>query len=257
LGDYFLDVVIDKKQFVLDVGRVITIFISSIYFAVTTVGLFEAVYYYSNYNRAESEKQELLRKNLQTQFDTLKSQVNPHFLFNSLNSLSSLISIDAQRAEQFVEELSGVYRYLLKSNERELNTLKDEIQFIKSYVYLLTTRFGKNLEVEINVDDAFNDHLLPPLTLQLLVENSVKHNIISSEQPLRIKIFTTPDASLHVVNNLQKKVRGVLSGKVGLSNIISKYELLRQKELTVKETLTEFIVIIPLIKAEEYESIHY
>ena len=257
LGDYFLDTLIDKKPFALDLARVITIFCNSIYFAVTTVGLFEAVYYYSNYNRAELEKEELLRTNLQTQFDSLKGQVNPHFLFNSLNSLSSLISIDPQKAEQFVEELSSVYRYLLKSNERELNTLKEEISFINSYVYLLTTRFGNNLKVNINTADGYENYVLPPLTLQLLVENSVKHNIISTEQPLHINIFTSDDGCLHVVNNLQKKTRAVMSGKLGLTNIMSKFKLLRQQELVVKETKTEFIVIIPLIKAEEYKSIHH
>jgi LytS/YehU family sensor histidine kinase len=97
--------------------------------------------YYSNYTGRTVERR-IIATNLQTQFDSLKGQVNPHFLFNSLNSLSSLISIDPQKAEQFVEELSSVYRYLLKSNERELNTLKEEISFINSYVYLLTTRFG-------------------------------------------------------------------------------------------------------------------
>ena len=223
----------------------------------TSIGLFEAVYYYSNYNRSELENKELLRANLQSQLDSLKGQVNPHFLFNSLNSLSSLITIDPVKAEAFVEELSSVYRYLLRGTEKALNTLRDEIQFIHSYNYLLTTRFGENLTINIEISPNYLNHLLPPLTLQLLVENAVKHNIISKEQPLQVNIFTTASDRLHVVNNLQKKSRGVLSDKMGLNNIIAKYELLHQPTIEIKETNKEFIVIVPLIKAEEYESIHH
>ena len=257
LGDYFLDHLIDKNPLVVDGARVVTIIVSSVFFAVTTIGLFEAVYFYSNYNKAEMEKEELKRINLQTQFDSLKEQVNPHFLFNSLNSLSSLISTDAQKAEQFVEELSGVYRYLLTTNARKLNTLKEEIRFIQSYVFLLTTRFGDNLNVSIETAHGFESYLLPPLTLQLLVENAVKHNLVSREAPLYIRIFTTENGFLHVTNNLQKKRKGIISGKVGLSNIISKYQLLHQPDLEIKETEKEFIVILPLIKVEAYESIHH
>jgi two-component system, LytTR family, sensor kinase len=256
-GDFFLDHIIDHQPFILQWQRMTTIFINSIYFAVTTVGLFEAVYYYSNYNRAEMEKQELVRTNLQTRFDSLKGQVNPHFLFNSLNSLSSLITIDPPKAEQFVVELSSVYRYLLKSNEKHLNTLQEEIDFIRSFVYLLTSRFGSNLTVSIDAATEFSAYFLPPLTLQLLVENAVKHNVISAEAPLHIRIFTTADARLHVVNNLQKKHREVFSEKVGLANIINKYRLLHQPELIATETGSEFHVAVPLIKEDQYERIYH
>ena len=257
LGDFFLDQIIDGRPFYFNWMRLVQLTAGALFFTLTTIGLFEAVYYYSNYNRSEIEKEELLRTNLQSQFDSLKGQVNPHFLFNSLNSLSSLISKDPQRAEKFVEDLSTVYRYLLKSNERELNTLQEEVNFIQSYLYLLTTRFGENLKVTIHIAAVYEAYLLPPLTLQLLVENAVKHNIISSEEPLHLSIYTTEDDRLHVVNNLQRKTREVLSEKVGLSNIMTKYELLRQPPIEVKETGNAFIVIIPLINATTYESIHY
>ncbi|MDQ3292622.1 MAG: histidine kinase [Bacteroidota bacterium] len=257
ISEYVVDNVIDKGSFLNDPARRIIIPLQALTFTLFTIGLFEAFYFYSNYSRSELEKEELLRANLQSQFDSLKGQVNPHFLFNSLNSLSSLIMKDPARAEIFVEEMSNVYRFLLRSNEQELITLKEELDFIQSYLHLLNTRFGDNLKVKINVEENYYSYLLPPLTLQLLVENAVKHNIISRDQPLQLHLFTSSYQRLHVVNNLQKKTREVLSEKVGLSNIISKYKLLRQPEVEIIQTATEFAVIIPLIKAEEYESIHH
>lgn len=196
---------------------------------------------------SQLEAEQLKKAQLQTQFDSLKEQVNPHFLFNSLNSLSSLIATDPVRAEEFVEEMSRVYRYLLRSNEEQLTSLQKEIAFIESYNLLLKTRFGNGFQPVIRIEEEVKDWLLPPMTLQLLIENAVKHNIIDPDTPLTVQIYTHHEKLL-VSNNLQKKNKPVVSNKVGLSNIISKYKLLNYAGVEIKETDKEFIVVLPLIK---------
>ncbi len=221
--------------------------------AVTTIyilGLAEAFYHYDQLNRSEKEKEELLRINLHSQYDSLKQQVNPHFLFNSLNSLSSLISIDPQKAEKFVEELSQVYRYLLQSNRDELTTLRKELDFIKSYLHLLKTRFGEGFRVNIDLPEAVMQDLIPPLILQLLVENAVKHNEISTAHPLHLSIRSQDGERLVVSNNLQRRKIIVPSDKVGLANIIARYRLLNHPYVEIRETEDEFTVILPLIKKQ-------
>jgi hypothetical protein len=257
LGDLLVDKAIDHKPLDLSFGHLATVFLSALLFAFTTTGLFEAVYYFTHFSRAEREKEELLRANLQSKYDSLKDQVSPHFLFNSLSTLSSLIAKDAAKAEHFVENLSNVYRYLLRSNEQPLIPLQDELQFIQSYAHLLATRYGENFGITLQIDEAYFTYLIPPLTLQLLVENAVKHNTISRDQPLQVRIFSTASDRLHVVNNLQRKKSSVMSEKVGLSNIIGKYRLLKYPDVEIKESAAEFTVIIPLIKADTYAGLHY
>jgi sensor histidine kinase YesM len=206
----------------------------------------EAAAFYERWKKATVLAEQLKRENLQTQLDSLKAQVNPHFLFNSLNSLSSLISEDAVQAEKFLDELSKVYRYLLRNNEDDLTTLAEELQFIQSYYHLLKTRYGESLQVQTRIDPQYLDYQLPPLTLQMLVENAVKHNRMMKERPLKIVLKSEGD-KLIVVNNLQRKVRQVSSNRVGLGNIAKKYKLLDQEDIVVKESESEFAVIIPLI----------
>lgn len=202
---------------------------------------------YQRVKISQVEAEQLKKEQLQTQFDSLKEQVNPHFLFNSLNSLSSLIATDPVKAEEFVEEMSRVYRYLLRSNEEHLTSLQKEIEFIESYNLLLKTRFGKGFQPAIKVEEEVKDWLLPPMTLQLLIENAVKHNIVDPDTPLIVQLYTQNE-KLVVSNNLQKKKRAVVSNKIGLNNIISKYKLLNHPEVEIIETDNEFKVVLPLIK---------
>lgn len=222
--------------------------------AIISIGLYEALYFYTRYLKAEKEKEQLLRANLQSQLESLRTQVNPHFLFNSLNSLTALISKDCDRAERFVEEMSGVYRYLLRNNMEDLTSLEQELQFIRSYLHMQETRFGRGLQYTIDVENRFKTMRLPPLTLQMLVENAIKHNVVSAGSPLHIRIAAEEDDRLTVRNNLQKKYRRVVSGKIGLSNIISKYKLLNAPEIEIEENEKEFVVSIPLIRNHELES---
>lgn len=196
---------------------------------------------------SQLEAEQLKKAQLQTQLDSLKEQVNPHFLFNSLNSLSSLITTDPNKAEEFVVEMSSVYRYLLRSNEEQLTTLQKELEFIESYNLLLKTRFASGFKPVIKVEEKMKEYLLPPMTLQLLVENAVKHNIVDPDTPLTVQLYTQ-DGKLIVTNNLQKKNKAVVSNKIGLSNIIQKYKLLNCADVEIKETANEFSVILPLIK---------
>ena len=208
----------------------------------------EGAAFFEKWREVVDEADQLKRENLQSQLEGLKGQVNPHFLFNSLNSLSSLISDDPEKAEKFLDEMSKVYRYLLRTNEEGLTTLESELQFIQSYFHLLKTRYGDGVDMETRINEKYNCYQLPPLTLQMLVENAVKHNMILKDSPLQILIMTTNSGKLVVTNNLQRKDRMVSSNKVGLTNIVKKYRLMKMEEISVRDDGKEFAVIVPLIQ---------
>ncbi|MFC5409808.1 sensor histidine kinase [Larkinella bovis] len=207
---------------------------------------YEGVYLYQRWKVTYTEAQELKKVNLQSQLDSLKTQINPHFLFNNLNSLSSLITSDAEQAELFVDELSSVYRYLLQQNNRDLCPLNDEIQFIKAYFHLLKTRYGDGIFMETDIEPVYLTYVIPPLTLQILFENAIKHNIIAVSRPLTIKIYTS-DGHLFVENNMQKKKVAVPSNQIGLQNIMIKYKLLAHSPVTIHYDDQKFLVGVPLL----------
>lgn len=210
------------------------------------MAIYESVFFFMKWKEAMMKTEELKKANLQNRFDALKTQVSPHFLFNSLNSLTSLIEEDQKKAISFVQELSQVYRYLLQSNEKHLTTLEDELSFIKAYLFLLQTRFGNNLIINIDVHEKVMQKKLPPLTLQLLIENAVKHNVISSAKPLTISIRSEKD-ELAIMNNLQEKTQIIPSGGFGLKNIELQYEQMYTKNISIEKTEFTFTVRIPLI----------
>jgi sensor histidine kinase YesM len=207
---------------------------------------YEGVYLYRRWKVSYTEAQDLKKENLQSQLESLKTQINPHFLFNNLNSLSSLITSDAEQAERFLDELSSVYRYLLQQNSRDLCPLSDEINFIQAYFHLIKTRYGSGIFMETQIDARYLSYMIPPLTLQILFENAIKHNIISAKRPLVIKLYTR-DGSMYVENNLQVKKQTVPSNQIGLQNIMMKYKLLNQSDIDVIHDDEKFLVRIPLI----------
>lgn len=209
--------------------------------------LYESDYLLNQYKESRLEKEALQQFSVKQEFDTLKGQVNPHFLFNCFNTLSSLITEDKQKADVFLNELSKVYRYLLRNNENGLSTVQSEIQFIESYYQLLQTRHGEAVQLNIEIDKRYEPYLLPSLTLQLLVENVVKHNVLSKNKPLVIDIFTTAGNKMVVNNNLQRRSVKAPSNKVGLENIRARYALLRQTGFQVMEDKNNFTVVLPLI----------
>jgi two-component system LytT family sensor kinase len=209
--------------------------------------MWEAEYIFKQWKDSLAEKEKLQQLTIQQEFETLKSQVNPHFLFNCFNTLSSLIAEDKKQAEIFLDELSKVYRYLLRNNEDGLSSLQTEIRFIESYYRLLKTRHGEAVQLSIETDKKYDQYLLPSLTLQMLVENAVKHNVLSKNKPLMIDIFTTPGNKLVVSNNLQLRTAKVPSNKVGHDNIKAKYELLNYTGFQVLKDKKTFSVVLPLI----------
>jgi uncharacterized membrane-anchored protein YhcB (DUF1043 family) len=217
-------------------------------YVVIVAGIYEGLFYFRQWKKTFAEKEALKVEHLQTQLDSLKAQINPHFLFNNLGSLASLIMEDQVQAVRFVNELSSVYRYVLQANDKHLTTLKSELSFIDNYINLLKARFSEGIEWHCQPQSQHLEYMLPPLTLQLLIENAVKHNAILPESPLVITIYTDEADNLVVVNNLQKKTSAIPSSKLGLKNIITKYRLLNQKDVLIKQTDTVFQVIIPLIK---------
>lgn len=188
----------------------------------------------------------LTKKNTEAQLDALRKQINPHFLFNSLNVLVSIIEKNQSLAVKFVEELSDVYRHHLKSQEAKLSPLKKEIEFLNSYLFLLKMRFQENLQVTIETDGGAA-YYLPPSTLQLLIENTIKHNEVSKAKPLVIKIIQKGD-ELVVSNSLNPKVSKQESLQLGLNNIISRYELLGARKPQVTKSVDQFQVNVALLR---------
>lgn len=209
--------------------------------------VYETRFHFARVRYMEREKEKLEKEKLKADLHHLKEMVNPHFLFNTLNSLSALISENPRQAETFLDELTRVYRYLLRNNEVDLISLTNELQFIRSYNHLLKTRYGESLQIITDIKLQTDEWLLPPLTLQLLVENAVKHNRLMKDQPLTIHIFTTPNNELVISNNIQKKDTAVDSTKVGLQNINAKYRLLQQPGIVVDSAGNTFSVTVPLI----------
>lgn len=193
-----------------------------------------------------TETEKLKTAYTQSQLLGLKSQVNPHFLFNSLNSLSSLISEDAERAETFLNELTKVYRYLLRSQDEKMVTLETEIQFIRSYYYLLKARYGERVELEITADPALYNRFVSPLLLQTVFEYSFNNNILLKDNPLRFEIGTGGEWLL-IKNNVQEKQNSLPVSTDGMTNLIEKYKLLCPEKVEINSNYHFFQVRIPLI----------
>jgi sensor histidine kinase YesM len=193
-----------------------------------------------------TETEKLKTAYTQSQLLGLKSQVNPHFLFNSLNSLSSLISEDAEKAETFLNELTKVYRYLLRSHDEKLVPLETELQFIRSYYYLLKARYGDRVDLEIDIDNGANDKLVSPLLLQTIFEYSFNNNMLIKENPLKFSI-TTDNGWLQVKNNVQQKQNSLPVSTDGISNLIEKYKLLCTDMVEIDSNNNYFSARIPLV----------
>ena len=185
------------------------------------------------------------KEKVQYQFEALKNQVNPHFLFNSLNVLASLAYQDADKTNLFVKKLAEVYRYLLKTSDRPTVTLEEELHFIEAFLYLINIRFGETLQVIIDNNDNQRHRLVIPASLQMLVENAIKHNIATTKSPLVMHI-NIGEKGIIVSNNLQ--LRSYVGNKngIGLTNLRNQY-VFHGKDLTIKKTATDFLVEIPFL----------
>ena len=177
----------------------------------------------------------------------LKKQVDPHFLFNTLNTLDGLIGIDVNKAHEYVQNLSQVFRYTI--GNKEIMHLDEELDFTESYARLMKIRYGDNLQIKYNIDDKYRNYYIIPVSLQLLVENAIKHNVVSSKHPLLITIETTSNESIRVTNTIQPKSDVEHGEGIGLANLIERYELLFHKEVIITKT-NIFCVEIPLNKQQ-------
>lgn len=209
--------------------------------------LYEGIYYFNKSRLIEIEKNKLERLTAEQKLDTLKNQVNPHFLFNSLNTLVTMIPEEPELATEFVQKLSSSYRNILEVRDEKLIPIRQELKALESYIYLLKTRFQGKIHIFNKLDESLMDHFILPLSLQILIENAVKHNITSSAKPLKVEIFEH-DNFVVVKNNLQPKTQNYNSTKMGLANIRSRYSLLIHREIVVQKTADEFIVKLPIIE---------
>jgi ligand-binding sensor domain-containing protein len=192
------------------------------------------------------QREVMEREKLLFQFQTLRSQVNPHFLFNSFSTLISVIDEDKNLAIEYVSKLSQFFRNILEYRDKDLIPIKEELSLIETYTYLQKQRYGENFQLEVSLKPEHLSTLIPPLTLQMLVENAIKHNIVSPEKPLYIKIFSE-DNSIIISNNLQRKKQLEASTGIGLENIRNRYSLLGLEGVNIGETLSEFTIHLPLI----------
>lgn len=193
-----------------------------------------------------AELERFKKENAEYRFELLRSQLNPHFLFNSLNTLSSLVYKNQENASLFIRKLADVYRYILDQRDKEIVSLETEINFAESYIMLMQLRFEKNLQVNMGAMEAPDKYHITPLTLQLLIENAIKHNIVSKSKPLQIDIFTAGEY-LVVKNNIQPKTYKEVSHQMGLKNINSRYAFLTDKKIEIENDEINFIVKIPLL----------
>ncbi|MBL7749543.1 MAG: histidine kinase [Chitinophagaceae bacterium] len=206
------------------------------------------LFFFREYRRQWSEAEELRRNSEQAQVQLIKSQINPHFLFNNLNVLSGMVIKNNPEANHFIEEFSKVYRYILNNQEKELVPLSSELEFIQPYIFLLRTRFENSLQVSINIPEHYKNCHVVPASLQMLIENAIKHNIVSSQRPLHIDIHANGNQTLIVSNNLQpRQAVEEPSTRIGLQNIMKRYELISGRNVVVKKTDGVFEVTLPLL----------
>lgn len=209
---------------------------------------YEGKFFFYRWRQAMIETERLRRENTIAQLESLRSQVNPHFLFNSLNTLVYLIPEDPNRAIRFVEQLSRVYRYVLEIREEELVPLYKELEFLDACLHLVKERFGDNLQIELSILPEAQHRQLPPLSLQMLLENAIKHNIISQESPLKLEVFTPSVKGIEIRNNLQRKTSPRHSTGLGLSNIRHRFAFFTTEVPQIIETEDYFSVYLPLLQ---------
>ena len=222
------------------------------YMAISIVDIFmimlmEGISSYNHWRENLIETEKLKKTFKQSQLLGLKSQVNPHFLFNSLNTLSSLIAEDEKEAEAFLNEMSKVYRYMLRGDDEQLVPLQTELKFIEAYIHLLDRRFGQSLQVKLQVREEDKDKLIPPLSLQVLIENAFTQNSMSKTEPLVIRISTDGNDVVVRNNRKPKTISNAIDFEAGLDNLVTKYRLLSAADVVIQDEDSQRSIFLPLI----------
>ena len=227
-----------------EVLKLIILFIIVVFIYEIFYGLF---YSYRYYAVTQAEQLRSDRWQLELQFESLKSQISPHYLFNCLNTVSSLLYKDTHIAEEFIRRMADTFRYVLAHQTQRLVTLREELEFVKSYYFLLQVRYEYHLQLEINVPQNVMESMVPPMTLQLLVENAVKHNAISKDQPLLVYISAKDNTNLLVYNTKTSAIKPISSFRVGLENIHKRYSFFTKEKVIVRDD-EKFMVQLPVLK---------
>jgi len=256
----FMDFVVEGLLFnllninnvVVNEPSIISVILSSIVVTVMVLAIYESSYLNTLLHRSVIEKQALQKQNIQSQLEGIRNKVNPHFLFNSLNTLCTLIPESPERAERFVRHMSKVYRYILEIRDEKLIPLSEELEYLDAFKHLLIERFEDNLSITVDIPESHHSKKIIPLSLQILLENAIKHNVISKFKPLHIKLYVDSDGRLAVENNLQVKRQVSGSTKFGLDNIKQRYGFFTDKTVEVIATTQNFIVLLPLIASHEH-----
>lgn len=220
------------------ISVLITLFITTFY---------SSFFFFHQWRENLNKAERLEKSNLEARYETLKSQVNPHFLFNSLNTLLTMVQ-ENPAASKYVESLSEFMRYVLQTREKEAVLLRDELQMARQYLFIQQTRFGEKLEINIDIPESFYHYAIPPLALQMLLENAIKHNEISRQNHLIISVYISNQRKLVVENNLQKKNDSQPSTGIGLLNIGNRYKYLSGNDIEIIEEKDKFRVALPLLE---------
>jgi sensor histidine kinase YesM len=227
-----------EKTSLIAASLLITFMISAIYASVA---------FFIQWKENLMRTQALEKANLEARYDTLRNQVNPHFLFNSLNTLLILVK-DNPVASKYVESISDIMRYMLQSRDKDAVLLRDELKIARDYVFVQQSRFGEKLNVEFNVNESYFHYAIPPLALQMLLENAIKHNVVSKDDPLNIKVYIHEKQFVVIENTVKTKIDKDPSTGVGLENISNRYLHLTGKSIVVKQDNGKFVVLLPLFE---------
>lgn len=216
-----------------------------------TMAIYESIYYYVRLKKSIRHEEQAKQAIVQAQLDALRNQAQPHFFFNSLNTLRDIIDQNTKEdAKEFVNKLAEIYRFILESGHVNLTTLEAELKFARAYVHVQKERFGDNLLVEWNIPERMKNRLIVPMSLQLLLENAVKHNVISNTKPLTVTVGVVSD-ELIVANKMQPKSTQLPTTKLGLKNIDRRYALISEKRMTIEKDQGRFRVSLPLLNISD------
>jgi len=205
------------------------------------------MYYFKEYKTKWIEAEELKGITAQAELQLVKSQINPHFLFNNLNVLSTLVLQNNAEANKFIEAFSKVYRYILSTHDKEIVEIRTELDYIEPYIFLLEKRFSEGLSITINIPEEYESKYIIPASLQMLIENAIKHNVVSRHKPLHIDVHVNGNNTIVVSNNLQARESVETSTEIGLSNIKKRYLLVSGREVLINKNETNFVVTLPML----------
>ena len=229
-----------EQQFAIDFSRAVLIGL-----AVVFANMFQ--YAMTHNDKLEKQLEDLKKDMVASQYSSLKNQISPHFLFNSLNTLTSLMYEDRDLASDFVTRLASSYRYILDNREHDLVSLKKELEFLDSFIFMMNVRHKEAINIDLDIKANPSKFFIPTLSLQMLVENAIKHNVYSKEKPLNIKISSIQNDALAVRNNFQPRESKEESTQVGIKNIRKRYAFYTNKQVLVRDEADFFEVIIPLL----------